>query len=283
MSPSRPLANSGPTSRVTSPDATAKFDQPGAPGRYAGPHCRPIRLVTEAVENGAKVDSQSERSDTWPQETKIGRGAQAGKSLGAYVGGTVIVRRAAIAGAIILTAVFATANSLPASTRLAISAAVPSKLPAKTKKPLTKKQYIAQANALCDAAGTAVTPIRQRLGQSGGSPTAQQIAAVVKALAPIVQHQIDKTRALQPPKSDQSKVKKILSAEQQALNKVKADPQVLGTSPGPFFTADTLARAYGLEDAAGTGTCTGGGGSGQSGGSQSSGGTPPASAATPST
>jgi len=45
---------------------------------------------------------------------------------------------------------------------------------------------------------------------------------------------------------------------------VKANPQLLGKSNSPFVGADTLARAYGLEGAPGSGPCTKPGGGGTS-------------------
>lgn len=203
----------------------------------------------------------------------------------------VTVRRAAIASAIIVTAVFTASSALPASTRLDTADRALSRHLAKTKKPLTKAQYIAKADALCDAAAAAFGPVKQQFQQQVGNsqPTPQVIAAFVKAVVPIVQHQIDKTRALLPPKRDQSKVKKILRAEQAALEKVKADPQkAFGQKKSPFFAADSLARAYGLEGAAGSSACTGAGQASGSGESQGSGGgqggggaSPPAAPAQP--
>jgi hypothetical protein len=179
------------------------------------------------------------------------------------------VRRAAIAGAIIITAMFATSSALPASARLTPSAAVPSRVPAKTKKPLTKAQFITQANALCDAAHKAFVPVLQQFaGLKNTSPTPQQLAAFIAAFSGVVQTQITKTAALKPPKRDQSKVTKFLHENQNDLNRLKADPQLLASGHDPFSAADTLARAYGLKDAAGSATCANS--TGQSGGGQGS-------------
>jgi hypothetical protein len=136
---------------------------------------------------------------------------------------------------------------------------------AATKKPLTKPQFIAQANALCDAARTSFASVAPQLAAvKGGNPTPAQISAFVNAIAGVVQTQITKTEALKPPTRDQSKITKFLHENQTDLNKVKANPQLLGGGQSPFLDADTLARAYGLEGAAGSNPCTqgtGGGGS----------------------
>jgi hypothetical protein len=127
-------------------------------------------------------------------------------------------------------------------------------------KPLTKAQFVAQANALCGAAQTAILPAFQKLssqiGSSGGSPSPQQITAFVGVFAPIVQKQINETRALKPPKLDQAAVTKILKTDQNELNMLKANPQLLGAKQAnPFLAADSLARNFGLEDAPGSGMC----------------------------
>jgi hypothetical protein len=172
----------------------------------------------------------------------------------------MIVRRGAIASAVIVIALFATSSALPARTRLGAAGSAPSELSAKTKKPLTKKQYITQADALCVAASTAFVPVAQQFGsqlRGNSQPSPEVVAAFVKAFASIVQHQIDKTRALVPPKRDQSKLKKMLRLDQDELNQLKADPTLLGGKESPFLGADTRARAYGLQGAAGSKPCTG--------------------------
>ena len=188
------------------------------------------------------------------------------------------VRRFAIVGLIVATGIVVTGSTLAASTRHGTPASAERGLSAKNTKPLTKAQFITQGNALCDSARMAFVPVLQQFaGIQTGTPTPQQLTTAVTAFAPIVQNQITKTRALKPPKRDQSKVTKILAANQDALNKLKADPQLLGAQHSPFLAADSLARAYGLEDAAGSGTCVRNAGQG-GGGGQGSGG---ASASTP--
>lgn len=124
--------------------------------------------------------------------------------------------------------------------------------------PLTKAQFITKANALCGAAQTAFLPTFQKFAAevSNGSPTPQEITALVGALAPIVQNQINRTRVLKPPKLDQALVTKIMKTDQSELNMLKANPQLLGAKQAnPFLGADSLARKFGLEDAPGSGVC----------------------------
>ena len=161
----------------------------------------------------------------------------------------MIVRRVVIVSVIVAIGIVATGSSLAATT-----------------KPLTKAQFVKKANALCDAARTAFVPVGQQFASLRGSnPTPAQISAFIDAFAGVVQTQITKTAALKPPKRDQSKITKFLHENQTDLDKLKADPQLLAGGQSPFLAADTLARAYGLEGAAGSNPCT----QGSSGGSTS--------------
>ncbi|GEM_PF-6189131 len=123
-------------------------------------------------------------------------------------------------------------------------------------KPLTKAQFITEANALCAASRAAFAPLESQFAGLKTNPTPQAIAAFVSALSTIVQKQINKTRALTPPKAEQAQVTKFLRDAQTELNMVKADPQLMGGPHSPFLTADTLARKLGLEGAPGSGVCT---------------------------
>ena len=178
----------------------------------------------------------------------------------------MLARRVVIVGLIVTTGLLATGSSVAASARHGALASIEMRLSAKHAKPLTKAQFITQANALCAEAQMNFVTVLEVAGVNGSSPTPQQLIPFVGAFAPIIQNQITRTRALKPPKHDQSKVTKILQANQDALNKLRADPQLLGGKQSPFLAADSLARAYGLEDAAGEGTCVQGAGQGGSGG-----------------
>lgn len=177
----------------------------------------------------------------------------------------MIGRRVLIVGVVVATGFVAAASSVSARTPGA-PASVESGLPAKNTKPLTKAQFITQADALCNAAVVASSSTLQQFANiRTGSPSPQELAAFIAAYATVVQNQIKQTQALKPPKRDQSKITKMLQETQTALAAIKANPQLLGKSTNPFLAADTLARAYGLEGAPGSGPCTKGGGA-QSGG-----------------
>jgi hypothetical protein len=176
------------------------------------------------------------------------------------------VRRVVVVGLIVATGIVAAGSGVGASTGPGTTASAGLGRSAKNTKPLTKAQFVAQANALCDAAAVAASSALQPFANiRSGSPSSQEITAFVTAYAAVVQNQIKQTQALKPPKRDQSKITKMLQETETALDAVKANPQLLGKSPNPFLAADTLARAYGLEGAPGSEPCTkgssGGGGS----------------------
>ena len=177
------------------------------------------------------------------------------------------VRRVVVVGVIVATGIVAAGSNVAASTGPGIPASAALGRSAKNTKPLTKAQFIMQANALCAAAVVATSSVFQQYPNLGsGSPSAQEISAFVTSFATVVQHQINGTKALKPPTRDQSKITKFLSTNQNELNTLKANPQLLAGKQSPFLAADGLARAYGLEGAAGSGPCT----KGSSGGAGSS-------------
>jgi hypothetical protein len=123
--------------------------------------------------------------------------------------------------------------------------------------PLSKAQFIAKANLLCtDAAETLAPKLKEFKGKT---MTPTLVAQLVAELLPVVQTQIDKTKALVPPKNEQTKVDKMLAADQTEWNALKANPQSMDANGGKtsaFVIADGLARKLGLVGAPGSGVCS---------------------------
>ena len=109
---------------------------------------------------------------------------------------------------------------------------------------LSKSEFLARGNAIC-AAGT------QKMDQAGAAfftrePTPTQVAAFAAAVAvPTAQAEIDQLRALKAPTADEATVAALLDKAQQAVDRVRADPTLLGRDNGSD-EANALARAYGL-------------------------------------
>jgi hypothetical protein len=116
-------------------------------------------------------------------------------------------------------------------------------------KPLTKKQFIKQADKYCAAGNDALGVLGQTYFAGLGKneqPDPATIAAFWVGARPILEAEISDIRALAEPKADAKTVKKILSAVQDAVDGIDADPQTAFTG-NPFAKADRLARRYGLK------------------------------------
>ena len=172
-------------------------------------------------------------------------------------GELMIVRRAVIVALVVVAGMVANSGAAAASTGPGKPARIVL-VSAKSTQPLTKAQFISKADALCANGVTAFAAVAPRFAGIKKNPTPQAISALVSALSSIVQNQIDKTRALKPPKAEQAAVTEFLRANQTELRVLEADPQLLANSANkdPFLTADNLARKLGLEGAAGSGPCT---------------------------
>lgn len=112
--------------------------------------------------------------------------------------------------------------------------------------PLTKDEFIAQADAACTSGNKALDQAGQKLfGQS--SPSSQEIQQYVdQNFVPTVEGELDAIRALTPPEGDEETVDQILQAAQTSVDNVKADPSLLEQG-NPFSEADKLAQDYGLK------------------------------------
>ena len=115
--------------------------------------------------------------------------------------------------------------------------------------PLTKPEYVAAYNAVCDASIVKAQAAIQALSKNHTS------SQFVGAVAPIYQHRLDQSRKLVAPQRDRKRVKALLAAQQDALNTAKDDGNTLivggNGGLGKKPKSDKLAEAYGLE----SGTC----------------------------
>jgi hypothetical protein len=113
--------------------------------------------------------------------------------------------------------------------------------------PLTKAEFVAQANAIC-VKGTERT---EKAGQSlGHSPTEQEAAVAVPAkFVPAVQTQIDELKTLRAPTGEEAAVASMLSLAQSDLDKVKSEPK-LAFETKTFADFAAVAHAYGLKSCA---------------------------------
>lgn len=115
---------------------------------------------------------------------------------------------------------------------------------------ITKADFTEQANAICAKGNAEIETAANALGDD---PTTDQITQfATDTLVPNVQGQHDSISDLGAPKGDEVDVDAILTALQDGIDTLAADPAVI-TAEGddPFAAANDLAAAYGLTDCTG--------------------------------
>ena len=118
------------------------------------------------------------------------------------------------------------------------------------KSSITKAEFVKKGNAVCAQGNKEIDAAGKKL--FGKDPNKRPSKAKLEEFAttvliPSVEDQVSKIRALGAPKGDEAKVKAILDAADQGIQKGKQDPLSL-TNEGsdPFAKANKLAKAYGL-------------------------------------
>jgi hypothetical protein len=119
------------------------------------------------------------------------------------------------------------------------------------KSSITKAEFVKKGNAICAQGNKEIETQGQKV--FGKDPNKKPSKAKLEEFAntvllPSVEDQVNKIRALGAPKGDEAKVKAILDAADQGIQKGKQDPLSL-TNEGsdPFADANRLAKAYGLK------------------------------------
>ena len=116
---------------------------------------------------------------------------------------------------------------------------------------LSKAEFLQKGNAICKSGTRKINAAGLKAFASPGHPTQKETIAFAKqTVVPTVQNQLDQIRALKPPKDDEAQVKKILDLSQVAVDKVSANPALLGRETASE-KANKLAAAYGLTACAG--------------------------------
>jgi hypothetical protein len=115
--------------------------------------------------------------------------------------------------------------------------------------PLSKQDYLSQGDQIC-AQGT-LNIAQKAEDRFGGQPSStDEVETFAKEdVAPTLQDDADKLRALPPPKGDEETVNAIYDALDEGAAKLKAHPELLLQSDagGAFDKADKLATDYGFQ------------------------------------
>jgi rubrerythrin len=86
--------------------------------------------------------------------------------------------------------------------------------------PLSKAEFIAQADGICEAANESQAPLQKKfegLQKAEGPNAEQELGESMTALASAGQAETKEIRALVPPRKDAAEVKRLLDSEEAAL------------------------------------------------------------------
>jgi hypothetical protein len=108
---------------------------------------------------------------------------------------------------------------------------------------ISKADFVAQANAICEKGNKAQSAAETKLGKN--ATKAQAEALVTQTFVPNIQGQIDAIKALGAPAGDEATVAKMISLAEADLNKLKADPSQI-SNENLFTNFANVAHPYGL-------------------------------------
>jgi hypothetical protein len=119
---------------------------------------------------------------------------------------------------------------------------------------LTKAEFIAAADELCTDTDQYLSFVTLTLTEEGQDlsvpPTDAQLAAFTDVLVPAYRDLIDDLRALDEPRADRAKIKKLLKTLSKEVTAIEDDPLLLRKDPLP--KSSKLAKRYGFEACGGT-------------------------------
>ena len=117
--------------------------------------------------------------------------------------------------------------------------------------PLSEDEFIAEADAICEAGDAEIDAAAQDFFPEGGSPgIAEETAFASEVLLPSIQEQIDQIRGLTPPEGSEDDVTAFLDTAQETVDELKEDPTPLtggGSGGDPFTETERLATQLGLQ------------------------------------
>jgi hypothetical protein len=114
--------------------------------------------------------------------------------------------------------------------------------------PLTKDEFIAQADAVCAAGDQTINAAGQSLGQN---PTEEQLTEVITGtVVPTISGEFDAIDALTPPEGDEDAIAELLASGRAAIEEITDNPERLYAAgqDNPFAEVNQLAQDYGFKD-----------------------------------
>jgi hypothetical protein len=114
---------------------------------------------------------------------------------------------------------------------------------------LTKKQFIAKADKICEEEEREQLELAAKYLKK--NPGAEEEDMIIPAGLPPLQKQTERIKTLPAPEGDEAKIEAIMKAFEKALKDAEANPQdVLTAASNPFKEADKLAEKYGFTNCA---------------------------------
>ena len=121
--------------------------------------------------------------------------------------------------------------------------------------PLSSGEFKKQANAICAEGNQQIDTAAEQVfaGLSENQePSPEQVAAFATVAVPNIKQQVEDVAALEPPKSLNAKVKKLVKTARAAVAKVEANPSLLADEKNdPFAATNKQAKKLGLKECAG--------------------------------
>ena len=113
--------------------------------------------------------------------------------------------------------------------------------------PLSKAEYVKQADAVCAKSNKAIEEAGKRLGN--GRPDEAAVEKFVKEdVIPMTEKRVADLRDLAVPEGDAEKLDKIYDSLDEALKKVEGDPiAIIKSGKDPFEDAGKQAADYGMK------------------------------------
>ena len=110
----------------------------------------------------------------------------------------------------------------------------------------THAKWVAAADAVCTKANVALVAAIRKTGINLLAPTPAQLKTVAGFVVKSISTQKTQIAKLPAPSADQPAIKKLLATLQGAVDKIKADPNMV-TDSESSTDANELAKALGLE------------------------------------
>jgi hypothetical protein len=114
--------------------------------------------------------------------------------------------------------------------------------------PLTKDEFIAQADAICAAGDKTIDAAGQALGQN---PSEEQITqAISETVVPTISGEFDAIEELTPPEGDEDTIGELIASGRAAIEEIEANPDraFAAGQDSPFAEVNQMAQDYGLKD-----------------------------------